>query len=177
MSSGSTYASRCAKIHRNWSSKRASSGEVQPAAVGALRDLLAAGEAVREHERLLRRGAHRGEDPALARRDRDLVRRAALEAEGAGHPAAARVGALDVEPHPPEHRELGVEPHDGVVVAVALQHRPRREARDGDVVLLEELGEHERRAGDARGARVVREEVAELVAEHRDAGRLDPDDA
>ena len=69
--------------------------------------------------------AHGRQQHALADGDRDVVV-VCLEAERAGHAAAAGVEQLVVEAELLEHRVLGVERHDVLVVAVPLHERLAR---------------------------------------------------
>src|SRR6266542_3884020 len=92
---------------------------VERPAPGALSDLLAAAEAVCDHQSFGRCSAHRREEHPLADRERD-VEVGLLEPEGAGHPAAAGVGNLDVEPGPVEKPTVGFDPEDRALVAVEL---------------------------------------------------------
>src|SRR5436305_1705902 len=81
---------------------------MQRRAAGRLRDLLAAAETISNDERVARRLAHLRQQYALADAHRDRVL-FLLEAERAGHAAAAGVGVLDVETDVLEHRLLVVE--------------------------------------------------------------------
>src|SRR5690606_23870829 len=74
-------------------------GEVERAAVRGLADLLAATEPVRDDDRVLAGLADRWQQHALAGADRDLVL-LRLEAERAGHAAAAGVEDLEVQADP-----------------------------------------------------------------------------
>lgn len=92
-------------------------------------DLLLAAEPVRHGERARMRAAHRGEQHALARRDRhrDLV---PLVPERSRHAAAPRGEPLPVEAGARQDLGLGVEPQDRLVTAVPVHDRaaarPRR---------------------------------------------------
>ena len=88
-------------------------------AVGGLRDLFAATEAVGDDDRVARRFAHGGKEDAFADAHRQLVF-LFLESERAGHAAAAGVGMIDVESELLQHFFLVVEMEDGFVVAVRL---------------------------------------------------------
>jgi hypothetical protein len=73
-----------------------------------LLDLLAAAEAVSEHERVPG-GADRTEQHALLTRGRD-IEVVALESEAAGHTAAAYVEHVDLETEPAGQPTLGIHP-------------------------------------------------------------------
>jgi hypothetical protein len=93
---------------------------VDSAARCILRDLLAAAEAVGDEDGFRRGGADGGEKYALAEslRDGELI---ALETEGAGHAATARVEELHVGTGTAEDRNLVGHLHHGFVVAVAVE--------------------------------------------------------
>src|SRR5262245_15587681 len=85
-------------------------------------DLLAAGDAGRDDLGLGGRGLHRGRQPAIAERDRDVVV-LAFEAERARHAATARVDFLDLEPRPSKRCDRRTGPDQRLLVAVAVQER------------------------------------------------------
>src|SRR5258706_1983618 len=89
---------------------------------GQVLDLLATGDAGRDDLRLGRRGLDGGRQPAVAERDRDIVV-LALEAERAGHPAAARVDLRDLEAGPAERRDGRRPAHERLLVTEALDQR------------------------------------------------------
>ena len=73
---------------------RALAGYVHGAPAGALRDLLTATEAIRHDKCAMIRSAHGGQQYALSQSLRDAVF-VALEAERAGHAAAAGLNGLN----------------------------------------------------------------------------------
>src|SRR5947209_10319872 len=92
------------------------------AAAREMLDLLTAGDTRRDDLRLRGGGLHRGRQPAIAERDRDVVV-LALEAERTGHAAAARVDLFDLEPGPAERRDRGRRADERLLVAVAVEER------------------------------------------------------
>jgi hypothetical protein len=86
---------------------------------GVLTDLLAATEAVGYEDGLRIGLAYGGQEDAIGEdlRDFELF---ALEAERASHAAAAGVEMVDVGSGAAEEVELGVDLHDGFVVAVGV---------------------------------------------------------
>src|SRR5437764_779476 len=89
---------------------------------GALLDLLAATEAVRDDLDLRRGRAHGREQHALADRLRDLVL-ALLEPERARHAAAAGRDDLVIQPEPVEELALAIGADDGVLVTMQVHQR------------------------------------------------------
>src|SRR5262245_20529538 len=111
-------------------------------------DLLAAGNTGRDDLGLGGRGLHRGRQPAITERDRDVVV-LALEAERARHAAAARVDLLDLEPRPAKRGDRRARPDERLLVAVAVQERllalrPERERQAPAALADQELLEEER---------------------------------
>ncbi len=101
---------------------------------------------------------------------------AGLEPEGARHPAAARVGVVDVEAEPSEDPLLRLGAEDRVLVAVDLEEGPAVEPPEGEArVLVDHLRQDLRRPGELPRAGIGPEEVRQLVPEHRGAGRLEED--
>src|SRR6185369_18063481 len=146
--------------------------EVQRLAVRALLDLLPAAEAVGDDERVARRRAHRRQQHPLADAHRDLVV-VAIEAERAGHAAAAGVELLEVETDLLQHRLFRLELHDRLVMAMSLYDGFPFQLRQLDVLALQELAEREEALADAG---MLGEEIRQLVAEDGDAARLQSDD-
>src|SRR3982751_2618049 len=93
----------------------------RPSARGLL-DLLAAAETVSDDQRVLRGLANARQQHTLADAHRDVVM-LALEAERAGHAAAAGIEMLEVEAHLLQDLFLRLELHDRFVMAVALDDR------------------------------------------------------
>ena len=92
---------------------------------------------------------------------------ACLEAEGAGHAAAAGFGLVEVGSELFEDFLLGFHAHDGFVVAVAVDegvavHHGRLEVGG---VLGEEFAQQEGLAAKPLGVFVVGKQVGQLVAE------------
>src|SRR5207249_623607 len=101
-----------------------------------------------------------------------------LESEGAGHSAASRIRRLHFGARLSKQRLFGAELHDRLVMAVAVEQYLPCEPRW--LVLgpwrVEKLGEKDGLAGQTRGAGIVGEQVAQLVAEHGGTARLEHDD-
>src|SRR5690606_26627961 len=152
-------------------------GEVERAAVRGLADLLAATEPVRDDDRVLAGLADRWQQHALAGADRDLVL-LRLEAERAGHAAAAGVEDLEVQADPRQELLLGVEVHDRLVMAMAVDDGACAEPRRFVALSLadQELGQRHRLRAEPLRIRVVGEQLVELVPEDGDAARLEPHD-
>jgi len=126
-----------------------------------------------------RRRLHGRRQSAVAERDRDVVV-LALEAERAGHAAAARIHLGDLESGPAERRDGRPGAHERLLVTVAVEQRlpavaaePQREPPAS--LANEKLLEQERLPGDGAGV-VAAQEVDALVAEGEEARRLEPDD-
>src|SRR5882672_6804498 len=85
-------------------------------------DLLAAGDAGRDDLGVGGGGLHRGRQPQIAERDRDVVV-LALEAERAGHAAAARVDLLDLESGPAKRRDRRRGPDERLLVTMPVEER------------------------------------------------------
>src|SRR5436309_1071975 len=102
------------------------------AAAREMLDLLTAGDTGGDDLRLRGGGLHRGREPTIAERDRDVVV-LALEAERAGHAAAARVDFLDLESRPAKRRDRGRRADERLLVAVPVEQRlaPRGAAVGG----------------------------------------------
>jgi hypothetical protein len=145
---------------------------------GELPDLLAAGEAVGDHARLIRSGADFGQQAALGAPPGDFEMLAALEAEGAGHAAAAGVEDLDLEARSGEQGLLVGRPEQRALMAVRLRYRAAREASRDEAGRLapEESREEVGLPRQPPGIGVVGKELRELVAENRGARRLEHDD-
>src|ERR1700722_13961098 len=93
--------------------------EVEGAAGGGLKNLLAAAEAVRDDEGVQRRLSQRGQQHAFTGglRDRVFI---TLEAEGSGHTATSRVKRLQFGAHFTDER-FGVRHfHERFLMAVAM---------------------------------------------------------
>ena len=150
---------------------------MEGAAGGVLGDLFAAAEAVSDEGGFWGGGADGGEQDALGERlgDFEFV---ALEAEGAGHAAAAGVEKLDFGAGGREECDFVGHLHDGPVVAVALDDEGA--GAGGGVVERgfadEEFAEEQGVGFEFVGAGVVGEEVGELVAEDGGAAWLEDDD-
>src|SRR6478752_7083978 len=99
-----------------------------------------------------------------------------LEAPRAGEPAAAGLQRLDLDAHLLQQLDLGIDAAGRLVAAVAPDERLALERRRLDLEALEELGEVVRALREPLRVLVVREELPELVLEHGDAARLEPDD-
>src|SRR5882762_6401378 len=92
------------------------------ATAGEVLDLLTTGDAGSDDLGLRRRGLHGRRQPAVAQRDGDVVV-LALEAEGAGHPAAPRIHLGDLEPGPAERRHRRRGAHQRLLVTVPVEQR------------------------------------------------------
>src|SRR3954469_1196450 len=150
---------------------------MQRTAAGLLGDLLAATEARGNDQGVLRSLAHGGEEHLLAHRDRDVVALPLLEAEGAGHAAAAGVEHLQIEPEIAQHLHRVVHVEDRFLMAMAVEQGLALQLREIDRVLLdEEFAEGEDLAAQALGVLIAGEEVEHLIAEDRHAARLQADD-
>ena len=101
-----------------------------------------------------------------------------FEAEGAGHAAAAGVEEFDVCSGEAEEGDFVVHTHGGAVVAVAVDDDLFVDLRRAVVggVFDEELAEEEGLVAEFLRARIVGEEVGELVAEDGGAAWFEDDD-
>ena len=150
---------------------------------GKVVDLLATGDAGDGDGRVAVRAPDGGKEPVLTHGLRDVVV-LRLEAEGAGHAAAAGIDEFDVvagdEAQCP-HRGLAA--NERLLVAVRMQQDPHREVvskkvRDLGVVrreLRHEFIDEDGLIGD-QGGGFARNEVGVFVAEGEEAGRFDADD-
>ena len=146
--------------------------EVQRFAVRALLDLLPATETIGNNQRVARRRPHRRQQHPLADAHRDLVV-LAIEAERPCHAATTGVERLELEADLLQHRLLGLELHDRLVMAVPLDDGLPFQLRQLDVLALQKFAEREE---PPRDVRVLGEEIRQFIAEDRDAARLEPDD-
>jgi hypothetical protein len=97
-----------------------------------------------------------------------------LEAERAGHAAAAGVGVLDLQAELLQHLLHAIPWDERLLVAVPVEKSlptQRRQAVEG-AVAHQQLAQQEDLLGEAPGVFVVGEEVDQLVAEDRRAARL-----
>ena len=118
------------------------------------------------------------QEHALGAGPRDVVVRA-LVAPGAGHAAAAGVGRVDARAHAASSSSLlGLEGAGRAPVAVAVQEHAaaRAQAAVSRSPPAEELGEVEGLPREPLRVLVVGQQLRQLVAEDRDAARLEPDD-
>ena len=104
---------------------------------------------------------------------------ALLEAERAGHAAAAGVEHREVEAELAEQRRLVVEAEHGLLVAVAVDDRLGVQRGHREVRRLggEELAEQKGLLAQPFGVVVSGQHVHQLVAKDRHAARLEADDA
>jgi hypothetical protein len=149
-------------------------GEVDGAAAGVLRDLLAATEPVSDEDGLRGGGADGGQQYAFAEGlgDCEFV---VFEAERASHAAAAGVEQIDVGTGAAEEGELVGHFHEGFVMAVALDDDFAAGMLGGlevGGVMDEEFAEEESLTAEALGAGVVGEEIDEFVAKDTGAAGL-----
>src|SRR5882724_778785 len=149
------------------------------AATGQVLDLLPARDAGRDDLGFRGGGLHGGRQASIAERDRDVVV-LALEAERAGHAAAAGVDLLDLEARPAERRDRGRRADERLLMTVPMEQRLPAVGAEGErestgALANEELLEQEGLPGD--GARVVAaHQVHGLVAQRQQARGLEPDD-
>src|SRR5262245_57768709 len=142
-------------------------------------DLLPARNARGHDLRLLRGRLDRRREPTVPERHRDVVV-LALEAERAGHAAAARIDLLDLEPGPAECRYRGRRADERLLMAVAVEQRllalgAEREREPAGALADQELFEQERVLRD--GASVVAaHQIHGLVAQGQKTRRLEADD-
>ncbi len=118
-----------------------------------------------------------GQQDRLGARHRHLV--VALgEAEVPGEPAAPGVEHLGADPGPFHQRAVGVEAHDGVLVAVPLHDRPRVDRGRLPVggAFGEQLGQGARLLAQSPHVGVVGEQLRRVEAEHRGAAGFEADD-
>jgi len=144
--------------------------EVDGAAAGVLRDLLAAAEAIGNEDGLGRSGADGGQENAFAESLGDF-KLVAFEAEGAGHAAAAGVEQIDVGAGAPEQFQFRCHLHQGFVMAVPLDDDFAAGMLGGMEVRGvpgEKLAEQQGLIAEALSALILREEIDQLIAE--DAG-------
>ena len=153
--------------------------DMQRLAVGAVADLVAAGGAVGDDDRILRRLAHRRQQRQLAHLERHVDGVGAV-AEGAGHAAAARLDRLDRKPRHELQRASRPRPSrrrisGGNGRAAARACRSARAAASRlELARHELLEQHGARRHPARF--VGLQQGRDLVAEAEDAARLEPDD-
>ena len=153
---------------------------MQRPAAGLLGDLLAATEAGGNDQGVFGCLAHGGEEHLLADRDRHVVALPLLEAEGAGHTAAAGVEHLQIEPEIAQHLHRVVHVEDRFLMAVAVEQglalQPGEIDRVLSLLMGQEFAEGEDLAAQALGVLIAGEEVGHLVAEDGHAARLQADD-
>src|SRR5438309_6079971 len=149
------------------------------AAAREMLDLLTAGDTGGDDLRLRGGGLHRGREPTIAERDRDVVV-LALEAERAGHAAAARVDFLDLESRPAKRRDRGRGADERLLVAVPVeqclaplgaegQSQPAAALTDQELLEQERLLRH-------RSSVIGTDQVDGLVAQSQETRRLESDD-
>ena len=97
-------------------------GQVQRLAIRGLRDLLVAAESVGHDQRVLRDGPDGGQKDSLARLHGDVVV-TRLKTERPRHPAAARLGNVDIQSDPAQYLQFVVHLHQRLVVAMAVDKR------------------------------------------------------
>ena len=122
------------------------------------------------------RAADRGQEHALARGHRDLVGLAGEIAERTGHPAAARVQHLDLEPGPGQQaRARPPIPIKRRLVAMPVDERPATTPRWLPAITCRaRAARRAERSGRRAGVRaLVGHQLAELVAQHRGAAGLE----
>src|SRR5213593_2967826 len=138
---------------------------------GRLLDLLAATESVGDDQRIAFCLAHARKQHALADTHRDVVM-FRLKAERAGHAAASGIEMFEVEPDFLQREFFRLELHDRFVMAMALHNGLALQARNFEAIALafNELAERHDRYGAAW------KEIFQLIAEDRDATRLQSDD-
>ena len=149
--------------------------QVQRRAAGRLRDLLAAAESVRD-DRACRPGRCGRQAAARARRSPSTHRTCrASNPKGPAMPQQPASGALDLRAHFLQQRFLVGHLHERLVMAVPVkQHRagePRR--LEFGRVALEEFAEEEGLPRSLSARASVGKQIAQLVAEHRRAARLE----
>src|ERR1700722_6506542 len=147
------------------------------AATRRLADLLAATEPVGNDQRGRPSLAHGWKQNAFAYCLRHSVL-IALEAERSGHPAATRVGRLQIGAHGGEQRAFIVGFHDRALMAVPVQKyfsRKRRKAVAGSVA-LQKFAEKKRLVAQPVGAWIGGKKIVQFVAKHRGAARLEHHD-
>src|SRR3989441_4144091 len=151
-------------------------GRVLRAASGEVLDLLPAGDAGRDDRRVGGGGLHGRRQAAVAQRDGDVVV-LALEAERAGHPAAAGGHPAHEIARPRERRHRRRRAHHRLLVAVPVQQRlaPARGKRQRQPALaLAQQELLEEQALLAPDARVVgAQQVHPLVAQREQARGLE----
>src|SRR5258705_7009700 len=143
-------------------------------------DLLAAGDAGRHDLGLGGRRLHRGREPSVAQRHRDVVV-LALEAEGARHAAAARIHLRHLVAGPPQGGHRGRGADHGLLVAVAVEQRLARVAvdegqREAPRALAQQEFFQEKRGGRDAARLVGAHQLDGLVPQGEEAGGLEPDD-
>ena len=144
-----------------WGGRGDDFGEVDGAAAGVLRDLLAATEPVSDEDGLGRGGADGGQQNAFAEGLGDF-KFVMLEAEGAIHAAAAGVEQVNVGAGAAEEGELVGHLHQGLVMAMALDDDFAAGMLGGleaGGVADKKLAEQEGLVAEALGAGVVGEEI------------------
>jgi hypothetical protein len=148
------------------------------AARGVLRDLFAAAKPISDQQSVGRGGANSGEQNALAEHLGD-VEFLTLEAEGAGHAAAARIEQRDLGSSAAKDRDLIPHFHQGFVMAVAVKHNFAAGQRGWSKirnVTREEFAEQKGLVTQALGARILREKVDELIAKDARAAGFEEDE-
>ena len=150
---------------------------MESVAVGALRDLFPATEAIGDNKSLGRSFANGWQQFQLSNLLRKLVL-LLLKAKRSSHPTASRGGRVEVEPHAGKDCLFVRHFHDGFVVAVPVDERFSAKLRHDEVLrlLFQEFAEQVSLFGQSVGAIIVRKQVAELVAEDGYAAGLKADD-
>src|SRR5712691_723157 len=152
-------------------------GQVDGLPSGSLEDLLPATEPIGDNQCIRGRVAHRGQQHTFADRLRHRVL-LSLEAKGPRHPAAPGVDGLQIGTHPSKQRFFIAQFHDRFVMAVSVQeHLPAKLRRlIAWNLVLEKLAEEKRLTSQPGGARIRREQIAELIAKDGSTTRLQHDD-
>ena len=146
-------------------------------AVGALRDLFAATEAVGDDQAVGRGLADRGQKFQFADRDRDVVL-LFLEAERAGHAATARRWSAPVDAHLSQNRFFIGHFHQRFVMAVAMDQGLARQAWEVESggFLLQKFAQQKCLPGKLVRPFILGEEIEQFVAEDGGATGLQNDD-
>ena len=153
---------------------------MQRVALRAVVDLVAAGGAVGDDERVGVGLAHRGQQRELAHRHRDVDRVGAV-AERAGHAAAARLHGLDLQVRDQLEDALDRAHHaERLLVAMAVHQRALRDRLERQLEPPERGLAHEKFLEHQRVHRELLRAVGldhrgDFVAEAQDAARLEPD--
>src|SRR6185437_5917136 len=153
--------------------------DVQRLAIRSLGYLLATAESAGDDQGVVCRRTYRGQQSALATLYRDAVVIALLEPERSRHAATTGIDHRVVHAQLLQQVDLVVESQHGLLMTVAAYQYLPLQPRDHEVRRFrgEKFSQQVCLCGETLGILVIRDEIRQLVAEHRYTARLQPDDA